>query len=177
MKALISIIFMTAMLSTLNCVAQTAAAPAPTPCEDDARFAEFDFWIGDWDVHTADGTYAGRNTISKTERGCVLLEQWRGASGSTGMSINYVNGASGDWVQNWRAAGGSQIDIHGGMTDDGMLLVGKIHYLTNSTTQDFRGLWTLLPDGRVRQFFEQSDDGGETWAPWFEGFYTRNSDQ
>jgi len=90
---------MTAMLSTLNCVAQTAAAPAPTPCEDDARFAEFDFWIGDWDVHTADGTYAGKNTISKAERGCV------------------------------------------------------------------------------RQFFEQSDDGGETWAPWFEGFYTRNSDQ
>ncbi len=58
-----------------------------------------------------------------------------------------------------------------------MLLVGKIHYLTNSTTQDFRGLWTLLPDGRVRQFFEQSDDGGETWAPWFEGFYTRTLDQ
>ncbi len=88
MKALISIVFITSMLSTLNCVAQTAAAPAPTPCEGDARFAEFDFWIGDWEVHTADGTYAGSNTISKAERGCVLLEQWRGASGSTGMSIN-----------------------------------------------------------------------------------------
>jgi hypothetical protein len=37
----------------------------------------------------------------------------------------------------------------------------------------FRGLWTPLPDGRVRQFFEQSNDGGETWVPWFEGFYTR----
>jgi len=30
-----------------------------------------------------------------------------------------------------------------------------------------------LPDGRVRQFFEQSTDGGETWTTWFEGFYTR----
>ncbi len=177
MKVLISIVFMTSMLSTLNCVAQTTAAPVPTPCEEDARFSEFDFWIGDWDVHTTDGTYAGSNKISKTERGCVLLERWTGKSGGTGMSINYLDGASGQWVQNWRAAGGSQIDIRGGMTDDGMLLLGKIHYLTNSTTQDFRGLWTLLPDGRVRQFFEQSNDGGETWAPWFEGFYTRTSDQ
>jgi len=177
MKALISLVLMSMMLASLNCGAQTAAAPLPTPCEDDARFSEFDFWIGDWDVHTADGTYAGSNTISKAERGCVLLEQWAGKSGSTGMSINYLDGESGNWVQIWRAAGGSQIDIRGGMTDDGMLLVGTIHYLTNSKTQDFRGLWTLLPDGRVRQFFEQSNDGGETWAPWFEGFYTRTSDQ
>ncbi len=171
MKALISIVFMSLMTATLNCDAQTA----PAPCEDDERFAEFDFWIGEWDVHTADGTFAGSNTISRAERGCVLLEQWTGNSGSTGMSINYIDGVSGQWVQNWRAAGGSQIDIHGGLTEDGMLLVGKIHYLTNSTTQDFRGLWTLLPDGRVRQFFEQSNDGGESWAPWFEGFYTRKT--
>ena len=173
MKALIYIVFMSLMTATLNCDAQTEAVPAP--CEDDVRFAEFDFWIGDWDVHTADGTYAGSNTISRAERGCVLLEQWTGNSGSTGMSINYIDGVSGQWVQNWRAAGGSQIDIHGGLTEDGMLLVGKIHYLTNSTTQDFRGLWTLQPDGRVRQFFEQSNDGGESWAPWFEGFYTRKT--
>ena len=32
-----------------------------------------------------------------------------------------------------------------------------------------------MDDGRVRQFFEQSNDEGETWSPWFEGFYTRQS--
>jgi hypothetical protein len=25
----------------------------------------------------------------------------------------------------------------------------------------------------VRQYFEQSTDEGETWQPWFEGFYSR----
>ena len=59
------------------------------------------------------------------------------------------------------------------MTDDGMLLVGTLHSVGTGTTLPFRGLWTLLDDGRVRQFFEQSTDGGETWTPWFEGFYTR----
>ena len=143
------------------------------PCEDDPRFAEFDFWVGEWDVHTADGSYAGRNKITRVERGCVLLEQWNGASGGTGMSINYVEHSSGNWVQIWNASGGTQIDIRGGLMDDGMLLTGKIHYISSARTAEFRGLWTLLEDGRVRQFFEQSNDGGKTWAPWFEGFYTR----
>ena len=80
---------------------------------------------------------------------------------------------SDQWVQIWNDAGGSQINIRGGMTDDGMLLTGTIHYVANGTTAAFRGLWTPLPDGRVRQFFEQSSDDGETWTPWFEGFYTR----
>jgi hypothetical protein len=61
------------------------------------------------------------------------------------------------------------------MTDDGMLLEGYIHYVNNGTTAPFRGLWTLLPDGRVRQYFEQSNDEGKTWVPWFEAFYTRSN--
>jgi len=54
-----------------------------------------------------------------------------------------------------------------------MRLVGTIHYISTGQTAPFRGLWSPLPDGRVRQFFEQSSDGGETWATWFEGFYSR----
>jgi hypothetical protein len=76
-------------------------------------------------------------------------------------------------VQVWTDAGGGQINIRGGITDAGMLLTGQIHYASNGTTAPFRGLWTLQPDGRVRQFFEQSNDNGKTWEPWFEGFYTR----
>jgi hypothetical protein len=176
MKALISIVFMVLVTVSLNCGAQTAPAVAPTPCMDNVRFAEFDFWVGEWDVHTADGTFAGSNSITRAESGCLLMEKWTGAGGSTGMSINYFDGASGEWVQAWHAAGGTQIDIRGALGDNGMLLVGKIHTVANGETQDFRGLWTLLPDGRVRQFFEQSNDGGETWAAWFEGFYTRKAD-
>lgn len=171
MKPLIYIVLLLGFVAAFNAGAQTSEPVFP--CEDEQRFAEFDFWVGQWDVHTADGTFAGTNTISKAERGCVLLESWAGASGGTGMSINYFDDASGEWVQIWNAAGGTQIDIRGGLTDDGMLLVGKIHYITNSQTADFRGLWTLLEDGRVRQLFEQSNDDGATWTPWFEGFYTR----
>ena len=143
------------------------------PCEHDESFAEFDFWVGEWEVHGPGGQFAGTNSIQKEERGCVLLERWVNSAGGTGQSINYVDQISGEWVQVWNAEGGSQINIRGGLTDEGMLLVGTMHTVGTDTTIPFRGLWTLLPDGRVRQFFEQSADGGETWTTSFEGFYTR----
>lgn len=152
------------------------SAPAPSyPCEEDERFSAFDFWVGEWDVHDASGTYQGSNSIAREERGCVLVENWTGAGGSTGMSINYLDTKSDEWVQFWIAAGGYHIDIRGGMTDDGMSLRGIIHTIGNGATTPFRGLWTALPDDRVRQFFEISNDDGETWVTWFEGFYTRKA--
>ncbi|NOX67908.1 MAG: hypothetical protein GXP15_01860 [Gammaproteobacteria bacterium] len=36
-----------------------------------------------------------------------------------------------------------------------------------------RGVWTLPADGRIGQFFGQTNDGGKNWVPWFEEFYTR----
>ena len=143
------------------------------PCENDEAFKEFDFWIGEWIVRGAAGGLAGTNTIERAERGCVLIENWENVAGGTGMSINYVDKITGEWVQVWNAEGGSQINIRGGMTEDGMLMEGTLHDVAGGTTTPFRALWTLLPDGRVRQFFEQSSDGGETWSTWFEGFYTR----
>ncbi len=145
------------------------------PCEEDDRFAQFDFWVGNWDVHVANGTFAGHNVITSPNRGCVLLETWTGASGTGGTSINYLDHETGEWVQVWNDSSGSQINIRGGMTEEGMFLVGTIHYVASDTTLPFRGLWTPLPDGRVRQFFEQYDPDNEEWVTWFEGFYTRST--
>jgi len=155
--------------------APSSAAPTAPPCEQREEFNQFDFWVGEWDVHVANGTLAGTNSIGKSQAGCVLLENWLGASGNPGMSINYFDIADKQWVQVWSSAGGVQIDIRGGLTDDGMLLEGQINYVSNGVIAPFKGLWTPLPDGRVRQFFEQYDEESETWAPWFEGFYTKTN--
>lgn len=66
------------------------------PCEHDESFAEFDFWVGEWDVHVAGGDFAGSNVIQRAERGCVLLENWTNARGGTGSSINYVDKITGE---------------------------------------------------------------------------------
>lgn len=145
------------------------------PCEYDPGFAEFDFWLGSWEVHTTGGQLAGHNRIERAERGCVLTENWTNTAGGTGMSINYVDKSTDEWVQIWNSQGGAQIHIRGGLTNAGMALEGTLHSVASGTTVPFRGLWTPLDDGRVRQYFEQSNAEGE-WTPWFEGFYSRMAD-
>ncbi|WP_405220250.1 hypothetical protein [Lentisalinibacter sediminis] len=146
----------------------------PQPCAERSEFSQFDFWVGHWEVRTAKGELAGTNRITKRADGCALLEEWTSVRGGSGISVNYYDPAAGEWIQVWNGSGGTQITIRGGLDEEGaMALSGTLHYVSRGQTVAFRGLWSPLPDGRVRQYFEQSTDDGETWQPWFEGFYSR----
>jgi tetratricopeptide (TPR) repeat protein len=141
------------------------------PCEYDPRRREFDFWVGTWEVRGAQGQLFGTNTIRKEENGCLLVENWTGGGGGTGTSINYYDPGDDAWVQDWVSSNATLIHIEGGLEEGSMRLTGDILSGTGDRLP-FRGIWTPLSDGGVRQFFEQSYDGGETWSPWFEGFYS-----
>ncbi len=152
------------------------------PCLHDPRYRQFDFWLGRWEVYgnvEKTGPFYGHNTITRTEQGCLIMEQWQGASGSTGTSMNYYDGTIDQWVQRWVSGGGTVIDYAGGLIErpdnsQAMQLVGKIYYasdLQQPQIRDFRGTWTPLDHGVVQQFFEESTDGGKSWYPWFNGFY------
>jgi hypothetical protein len=148
------------------------------PCQFAAEYAAFDFWLGDWEVYgnlDKTGPIYGKNSIKKAQNGCLLIEEWQGTQGSTGTSMNYYDGTKGAWVQHWVAAGGTVINIDGGLEGDSMILTGEIFYIntTDNPIRTFRGTWTPIKHGVVRQFFEESIDDGKTWKPWFEGFYFR----
>ena len=68
--------------AALMCASAAAWTSTPPPC-DGASFRQFDFWLGQWQVLTADGKEAGFNRITAAERGCVLEERWRGSQGGT----------------------------------------------------------------------------------------------
>jgi len=139
-------------------------------------FDQFDFWVGEWEVFAnATGNKAGENSIQKQEQGCVLIERWQGASGGSGMSMNYYNPVLDQWRQLWVSANRYAIDIVGGLQNGVMQLEGKIHYFQGAS-QDFRGSWSLNDDGSVRQFFEQFDADSEEWQVWFDGRYVRKSE-
>lgn len=164
-----------AVFSAILSICTFAQSPATTtsPCQTSREFKQFDFWLGHWEVKLPDGTLAGVNSINREQKGCVLLENWRGVQGGTGFSINFFDQLKQKWVQVWTGSEGSQIQIEGGLRNGSMVLEGKLSTLGQANSADFRGTWTPLDDGRVRQFFEQSTDGGRTWQPWFEGFYNR----
>jgi hypothetical protein len=146
-------------------------AIAASPC-DGGHPREFDFWIGEWDVRDAEGKTAGVNRITNEGNGCVLVERWESASGGKGQSFNYYDPAAQRWKQMWI---GLNLILHmeGGLSEGRMRLEGPLQYLGTSRITTLRGTWTPLPDGRVRQHFEESEDGGKTWATWFDGYYTR----
>ncbi len=156
---------------TFACLVGASAGAATPPCAA-GPYREFDFWVGAWDVRDAAGKAAGVNQISNEENGCVIVEHWRSAQGGTGQSYNYYNPATQKWNQLWIGLG-ILLHMEGGYAEGAMRLEGPLQYIAQGKTTTLRGTWTALPDGRVRQLFEESEDEGKTWALWFDGYYTR----
>jgi len=149
-----------------------AAQQNAQPCEHDERFRQWDFWIGEWDVYDAQGNLVGSNTIEKIAHSCALLESWVNANGVPGNSINYYDVEIGKWRQYWVSSNGGTIPQEGEFRDGAMHTEGR-NIGPDGSFQLFRGTWTPLEDGRVRQFLEQSTDNGQTWYTWFDGYYVR----
>lgn len=148
------------------------AAPAAGARDcSSAPYRQFDFWLGEWEVSLPDGRKAGRNRITFEQSDCVLVERWQGVEGTTGLSMNLYDPVGGKWRQLW-VSPQEQIDISGGLRDGSMVLEGTLVQRGHARARKFRGTWTPLDDGRVRQFFEEAADDG-TWTPWFEGLYRR----
>lgn len=139
------------------------------------EFRVFDFWLGAWEVSdNVSGNFAGNNSIQQMEGGCMLLESWEGAGGSTGTSVNYYNPTEKQWRQLWISQGRYSIDIVGGLVGESMQLVGYIYPFSGAEAK-FRGTWTPNLDGSVRQLFEQYDEESESWGVWFDGRYERKA--
>jgi hypothetical protein len=145
-----------------------ALAAAPPPCSSPDHRA-FDFWLGAWRVELPEGKPAGHNTISSILGGCALLEQWEGASGLRGTSLNAWDAAAKRWRQTWMDAAGSVLLLEGGLEAGAMVLRG----VTRDGAADVqeRITWSRLAGGRVKQHWEQSRDGGKTWTDAFVGIY------
>lgn len=147
---------------------QTALPPScATP-----EFRQFDFWLGDWTVHLPDGRLAGTNLITREFKGCVLHEHWAGHGGSNGESFNIYDAARESWHQTWVDDGGTLLTLEGGLVGTSMVLSGEKTGAGGARTIE-RITWTPDSDGRVRQLWESSPDGGKTWTVQFDGLYTR----
>ena len=150
------------------CLAGWAVAPA---CPGGAESHQFDFWIGEWNV-TANGNQAGTNSIRRLLDGCVIHENWVGASGSKGTSFNFYNTTSNKWQQFWVWKNGTVLELAGGLQDGKMVMQGE-----SATPQGGKRLnritWSKNPDGSVRQHWEASNDQGKTWTTLFDGLYKK----
>lgn len=141
----------------------------PAPCST-AEHRQFDFWLGRWEVRGPAGKVAGHNTITSTHNSCVVLENWKGMGGVTGSSFNVYDAARKKWRQTWVDSTGGVLDLEGALRDGRMVLASTPASKTDAIN---RITWEPLPDGRVRQLWETSADGGTTWKVAFEGYYSK----
>ena len=128
----------------------------------------FDFWVGEWDVHRSDtGELVGRNVITRLHGGHVLAESYTTVTGGfSGSSLNGFEREGGRWHQCWMDSTGLVLDIYGGLVDGDMVMCSEMH-----DGRAERISWTPLPDGSVRQHWQQSTDEGITWLTVFDGMY------
>lgn len=151
----------------------TAATPAPDPCAAPER-RQFDFWIGHWNVVDEKGKPAGSNDVSSILGGCALQENWKGAGGSSGTSLNLYDAAAKKWHQSWVDSSGDLLLLDGQLRDGRMVLEGKRKGAKGRTVTD-RITWEKVHGDadRVRQLWQTSEDGGKTWTTAFDGTYIR----
>ncbi len=142
------------------------------PCTS-AEHAEFDFWLGDWEVHTVDGQAAGVNRITRVHGGCVLREEWTANGGGTGESFNIFDPTRQAWHQTWVDDQGRLLLLEGGLDARGrMVLRGERPGVDGATVTDEIS-WEPMDDGTVVQVWSVSTDAGATWRELFRGIYRK----
>lgn len=145
------------------------------------QYRQFDFWLGEWEVRSASGQLLGHNRITSRHGGCVVMEEWDGAAGGSGSSFNFYDQPTKQWHQFWVDASGTNwlssdkkgnpTTMRGGIKDGAMVMTGDVESIPSVGLN--RVTFRPLEDGRVRQTFEASTDGGKTWTPSFDGFYKK----
>ena len=149
------------------------AQDEPGPCAA-GEHRQFDFWLGRWTAYSKDGRKQGTNHLHKIMDGCGMQENWVGASGDfEGTSYNFYMPEKGKWHQTWVDNSGGRLLLEGGFNDGRMRLRGSRPGKDGTRVID-RITWTPLPDGRVRQHWQASGDGGKTWSEVFDGYYQRD---
>jgi hypothetical protein len=142
----------------------------PKPCSS-AEARQFDFWLGEWEVH-AGGKLAGKNKISSASGGCALLEEYEGASGYQGKSLNFYDTSTGKWQQVWVGSAGDILFLAGEYKDGKMMLQGES--MQGGKKVMDRITWhNNTAEGTVRQVWEKSSDEGKTWKTVFDGLYKK----
>ena len=146
-------------------IAATAQTPAPTCTAPEYR--QFDFWVGEWEV-TQNGKVAGRNSIRAILNGCAISEEWSGAGGFKGSSLNFYNADTMHWHQTWIDSRGQSLALEGRLEGESMVLQNTIA----ANTPRHRITWTPLTDKTVRQVWQVKETADSDWKTLFDGKYS-----
>jgi len=151
-----------------------AIRAARFPCAVDERHSAFDFWIGEWTV-TQNGQFAGTSSVQPILGHCTIFEQWESANGTFGKSFNYYDPGHDHWRQIWIEDSGSFIEFTGEARDGGIFFTAETVDPADGSVTRHKFEFTVIGEDGVRQYWETSADGGESWQSIWDGRYERKT--
>ncbi len=142
------------------------------PCRYGEEYKRLDFWLGEWDVFVKDKNTAS-SSITKSEGGCTLHEDYKTLGGFYGRSMNYFDPVDKKYTQIWVDKFNSitvfkEVESKEGylkmQADKGNGTLTNMAYTHDPST------------GNVTQTMESTKDGGKTWKQSFLGVYKKKLD-
>ena len=155
--------------------ALTAIRASRFPCAADDRHHSFDFWIGEWTV-TQNGQLAGTSSVQPILGHCTIFEQWESVNATFGKSFNSYDSAHDHWRQIWIGDSGSIIEFTGEARDGGIFYTAETIDPEDSSVTLHKFEFTKIAEDGVRQYWETSTDGGESWQTIWDGHYERRAE-
>lgn len=143
------------------------------PCMHNDNYRSLDFWIGEWNVRTAQGQPAGENSIQMLTDGCVVAEYYH-RDDYAGTSISMYDKKEKRWRQIWSDNQGGVTEFTGEQTDTGMRFTATGKTMDGKTVTKRTTLSALGPD-KVRQLAEYTTDDGATWSVMYDLMYIRKN--
>jgi len=137
------------------------------PCRFDPTARAMDRWVGKWTVTNPSGP-GGSSIVERDFDGCVIVEHWTGQFGERGMSLTSYDTSAHRWVQHYVSDKGTATDYSGAAGESSVVFTAAGPTAQSKT----RMTYTFLGDGRVEQRFDASIDGGVTWTPNSDLFYS-----
>lgn len=151
------------------------------PCNARPEFRQFDFWLGEWDVLGAAGQKLGTSRIERVLNQCAIFETYTALPGTSaapnyvGQAFHYFDTNTNRWAQFYLDTTGTPFDWVGEFSNGVMKFERKGPYGPSKMMIQQRMTFSPLPEGKVRQLFEQSIDGGKTWSTGFDGTYVKRT--
>lgn len=153
----------------------TAQNETSIPCSS-PEYAQFDFWVGNWDVYDANDKLIGHNNVVRVPNACAIQENWSSeTSKSEGTSYNYYNKTDNSWNQVWIDNSGFSLELKGHFKNNAMVLKSN---LIKSNKCNYYNLitWTKNNDGSVTQVWDYINENHKKIKEVFRGIYKKHQE-
>ncbi len=135
---------------------------------------QLDFWIGEWEVSSQQGTKLGTSLVAKKDKGKAISETWLATGGSSGTSLLYFDPSEKKWHLVCVMDQGEIFRGSGSIQERTLSMEGD-HIRGDGSKGRFKLTLLRQDQDKIRYSIEVSSDDGKTWRLAHDAVYVRKA--